>query len=116
MGRQRNQKPGNVARPYRTDNPPHIAEAFHSTNPDLKRFIRAALDSIASNPESGEPLQGELSKYWKYRVRRFRIVYQIDRRSRLVRILSIGHRREVYEELGIRAKGTAERCKECSRG
>jgi len=93
-----------VANHYRADIPLHIAEAIRSTNPELKLFIRAALDSIAANPASGEPLQGELSKYWKYRVRRFRIVYQIDRKARLVRIISIGHRREVYEELAARLK------------
>jgi mRNA interferase RelE/StbE len=93
-----------VARVYRVDIPLHVAEALRSTNPELKRFIRAALDSIVANPESGEPLQGELSKYWKYRVRRFRIIYQIDKKARLVRIISIGHRREVYEGLVARIK------------
>lgn len=93
-----------MARLYRADIPLHVAEAIRSTNPELKRFIRAALDSIVANPQSGESLQGELSKYWKYRVRRFRIVYQVDTKARLVRIISIGHRREVYEELAARIK------------
>jgi mRNA interferase RelE/StbE len=102
--RRRNAKTGSVARLYRAEIPLHVAEDIRSTNPELKRFIRAALDSIAANPESGEPLQGELRKYWKYRVRRFRIVYQIDKKASLIRIVSIGHRREVYEELAARLK------------
>jgi len=32
-------------------------------------------------------------------VRRFRIVYEIDGKKRLIKIFAIGHRREVYEEL-----------------
>jgi mRNA interferase RelE/StbE len=36
---------------------------------------------------------------WKYRVRRFRIVYAIDRKTRVIRLVAIGHRRYVYEEL-----------------
>ena len=93
-----------MVRPYRTDIPVHLADVMRSMHPELKRFVRNALDSIAANPESGEPLQGELSKYWKYRVRRFRIVYGIDRAKRIVRIVAIAHRREVYEELVARLK------------
>jgi mRNA-degrading endonuclease RelE of RelBE toxin-antitoxin system len=35
----------------------------------------------------------------KYQVRRFPVVYEIDGKKRMIRILAIGHRREVYEEL-----------------
>jgi len=48
---------------------------------------------------TGEPLLRELAGLWKYKVRRFRIVYEIDRKKRLIKIFAIGHRREVYEEL-----------------
>jgi mRNA-degrading endonuclease RelE of RelBE toxin-antitoxin system len=104
VSRRRDHENGSVANLYRTDIPFHVAEVIRSTNPELKRFVRAALDSIAANPESGEPLQGELNRYWKYRVRRLRIVYEIDRKARRVRILSIGHRHEVYEDLAARLK------------
>jgi mRNA interferase RelE/StbE len=36
---------------------------------------------------------------WKYRVRRFRIVSAIDRKTRVIRLIAIGHRRYVYEAL-----------------
>jgi mRNA interferase RelE/StbE len=39
---------------------------------------------------------------WKYRVRRFRIVYAIDRKTRVIRLMAVGHRRHVYEELTVR--------------
>jgi mRNA interferase RelE/StbE len=43
----------------------------------------------------------------KYRVRRFRIVYAVDRKERAIRVMAIGHRRYVYEELTeqLRQKG-----------
>ncbi len=41
----------------------------------------------------------ELEGLWKYRIRRFRIVYGIDTRRRILRIVAIGHRRRIYEEL-----------------
>jgi len=36
---------------------------------------------------------------WKYKVRRFRIVYGIDPKKRLIKIFAIRHRREISEEL-----------------
>jgi mRNA interferase RelE/StbE len=39
---------------------------------------------------------------WKYRVRRFRIAYAIDRNARVICIMAVGHRRQVYEELAAR--------------
>ena len=84
---------------FRLDIPPHIARIIHSLHPDLKRSVRAAIDEIARNPVCGVPLRGELSAYWKYRVRRFRIVYAVDRSKRAIRIMAIAHRRSVYEEL-----------------
>ena len=34
-----------------------------------------------------------------YRVRRFRIVYATDQKGRAIRLMAVGHRRYVYEEL-----------------
>jgi len=61
------------------------------------------------NPFSGEPLLRELTGLWKYKVRRFRLIYEVDRKARLIRILALGHRREVYEELTDRLR-EARRC------
>lgn len=85
--------------PFRSDIPPHVAEAVRSLHPDLKRSIKAAVRAFANYPECGEPLQRELNGLRKYRVRRFRIVYAIDRKARVIRLMAIGHRRSIYEEL-----------------
>jgi mRNA interferase RelE/StbE len=68
--------------PLRPDIPPHVAEIIRRLPPDLKRSVRNALRTLSEKPESGEPLRRELAGLWKYRVRRFRIVYAIDRRRR----------------------------------
>jgi mRNA-degrading endonuclease RelE of RelBE toxin-antitoxin system len=41
----------------------------------------------------------ELSELWKYKVRRFRIIYDLNRKARIIRIYAVGHRREVYAKL-----------------
>ena len=85
--------------PFRPDIPPHVAEVIRSLHPDLKRSIKAAVRGIATDPECGEPLMRELDGLWKYRVRRFRIVYAIDRKARVIRLIAVGHRQSIYEDL-----------------
>ena len=93
--------------PFRPDIPPHVAEVIRSLHPDLKRSIKAAVRAIATDPECGEPLLRELDGLWKFRVCRFRIVYTIDRKTRVIRLMAVGHRRHVYEELSARLRRTA---------
>ena len=77
--------------------PPHIAEVIRHLPPDVKRSVKQAIRALNTDPRCGEPLRRELEGYWKYRVRRFRIVYSIDQSHRKVRIFAVGHRRSVYE-------------------
>jgi mRNA interferase RelE/StbE len=91
---------------YQAVVPPDVAEALAHLAPGLKRSVKAALRALAGDPSIGEPLHGELADCRKYRVRRYRIVYRIDRPSRQVRVLAVGHRRSIYDELtGHRDEG-----------
>ena len=89
---------------FRADIPPHVSEVIRHFSPDLKRSIKAAVRALCLNPSEGTPLVKELEGLWKYRVNRFRIVYAIDQRRKVIRVMAIGHRRSVYEEVteGVR--------------
>jgi len=63
-------------------------------HPGSKRRIRAALDRIRAEPESGKPLMGELAGWWSVRVGRMRIIYRSRRAS--VEIAALGPRASVY--------------------
>lgn len=84
---------------FRVDIPPHVAEDIRHFPPDLKQSIKSALRLLSTNPQSGVPLVKELDGYWKYRVKRFRIVYSIDRRTKVLRIIAVGHRHGIYEQV-----------------
>lgn len=90
--------------PFRPDIPPHVADVIRSLHPDLKQLIKSAIRTITANPEYGEPLKRELDGLRKYRVRRFRIVYTVDQKTRVIRLMAVGHRRSVYEELTERLR------------
>ena len=84
---------------YRPDIPLHVAEIIRHLPPDLKRSVKQAVRSLSADPLLGAPLMRELSGLWKFKVRRFRIIYETDRKTHVIRIFAIGHRRDVYEEL-----------------
>ena len=84
---------------FRADIPPHVSETIQHLSPDLKCSIKAAVRALSENPNEGAPLVKELKGLWKYRVRRFRIVYAIDQRRKVLRVMAVGHRRSVYEEV-----------------
>ena len=86
-------------RPLQPVTAPHVAKVIRSLHPDLKRSIKSAIRAISGDPECGEPLLRELDGLWKFRVRRFRIVYAVDRKTRTIRIMAVSHRQSVYEEL-----------------
>jgi mRNA-degrading endonuclease RelE of RelBE toxin-antitoxin system len=94
---------------YRPDIPPHIAEIIQHLPPELKRGIKQALRSLSADPFAGATLIGELTGLWRIKVRRFRIVYELDRKARLIRNFAIGHRREVYEEIANRLRQGRDR-------
>jgi mRNA interferase RelE/StbE len=94
---------------YRPELPPHVAEILRHSSPDLKRGIKQALQSLSADPFAGTPLIGELSGLWRIKVRRFRIIYELDRKARVIRVFAIGHRREVYEEVADRLRQARER-------
>jgi len=72
--------------------------------PEVKRQIKQALIHLTAFPGAGKPLTGELAGLHSYRMRRFRIVYQLTASERRLLVLHVGHRQTVYEELARRLK------------
>jgi mRNA interferase RelE/StbE len=59
--------------------------------------VLETLDAIAENPRRlGKPLMLEHEGRYSARRGPYRIVYELNEDERLVRVLAIGHRRDVY--------------------
>jgi mRNA interferase RelE/StbE len=55
------------------------------------------LGAIASNPRRlGKPLRFELDDCWSARRGPYRIVYRIDEEARMVSVIAVAHRADVY--------------------
>ena len=83
--------------PYHLEIPPDVASSLRRLSPDIKKSVKEALRALAWEPDLGDRLTGELEGFWRYRVRRYRIVYMPARETRTILIYAIGHRRDIYE-------------------
>jgi mRNA interferase RelE/StbE len=73
------------------------ASLVRSLHPELKRKMKAALQAILDNPDSGKALKHELSGLHSFRISRFRIIYK-KAGGGTIEIVVIGPRRTIYEE------------------
>lgn len=80
---------------------PGIKENMRYFPPDIKQLVRAALEEIEKKPHAGTPLERELSGLWKYRAKRYRIVYEIVSNKREIIVLLIDKRETVYDRLKV---------------
>lgn len=67
--------------------------------PVRERVLNYLYDRLegCKNPHHfGEPLKGDKSGLWRYRVGDYRIICQLQEQRLVVLALSIGHRRDIY--------------------
>jgi mRNA interferase RelE/StbE len=56
------------------------------------------LETLATNPEHGKPLQADLKKYRSVRIGRYRIIHRYDHENDIVWVLAVGIRKEGSKE------------------
>ena len=54
------------------------------------------INKLRKNPELGKRLSGNLFRFWKLRIDKFRIIYKIVNDELIIYIMNIGHRKNVY--------------------
>jgi mRNA interferase RelE/StbE len=69
-------------------------------SPEIKEAAKAALKELAQNLNLGKELQAELSGFLSYRFMRYRIIFKADTTNKIIVVWAIGHRRDIYENLG----------------
>jgi len=77
--------------------PDEIVAFIRGCHPKLKRKIRAGLQHIVTEPESGKSLKDELEGLKSYRISRFRVIYRISSKK-IIDVVAIGPRKTIYEE------------------
>ena len=79
-----------------------VAASAERVLPRLPERVAAAVVEFMTGPllsephRVGKPLQRELSGYWSARRGAYRIIYSIDAEQRIVSVVRIEHRADVY--------------------
>ncbi len=63
----------------------------------ISKFLYERVGRLNDPRQIGEPLQGTLSGFWRYRVGDYRIICSFEHDRLVVLVLRIGHRREIYK-------------------
>lgn len=82
---------------YRISVAPTAARQLRKFDPPARRRVQAAIELLATNPRppSATRLVGGAHD-WRVRTGDYRIIYEIADEHRLILVLSVGHRREIY--------------------
>ncbi|WP_456487493.1 type II toxin-antitoxin system RelE family toxin [Candidatus Alkanophaga liquidiphilum] len=70
---------------------------FSNLSREVQDRIVEKLKALQERPELGKPLKGKLRGLRSLRVGKYRIIYQVDEDSKVVRVITVGRREEVYE-------------------
>jgi mRNA interferase RelE/StbE len=63
----------------------------------VKGRVGRAIVRLSEHPELGKRLTGLLSDRWSYPVGDWRILYKVKKNELVILVLTVGHRRVVYE-------------------
>ena len=76
---------------------PTAIHSFNSLHPEVKKQFKDALCTLKENPYSGKLLREELNFFRSFKIKRYRVIYQVDNDLQHIVIVALGHRRDIYE-------------------
>ena len=74
------------------------AALVRTLHPGIKRKIKAALQTVLNDPQSGKALKDELKGLQSFKVGKFRVVYKTVKDKGVIEVVAIGPRKTIYEE------------------
>jgi mRNA interferase RelE/StbE len=77
---------------------PESSRLLSKLHPENKKLINQTLTELQQNPNTGKDLQEELSGFKSFRLKKYRIIYNINEEKNFIQIYHIGRRRDVYEQ------------------
>jgi mRNA interferase RelE/StbE len=82
---------------YKIELRPAAARALRKLDPQVARRVQAAIALLAEDPRppASRPLRGRPA--WRVRVGDYRVIYTIEDDVLLIVVVTLGHRRDIYE-------------------
>lgn len=64
---------------------------------DILRYFRERIATDEDPRRFGKPLSGEFAGLWRYRMRDYRMICNIEDNKLIVLVVRVSHRKDVYE-------------------
>jgi mRNA interferase RelE/StbE len=82
---------------YKIELRPAAVRALRKLDPQVARRVHAAIALLAEDPRppASRPLRGRPA--WRVRVGDYRVIYTIEDDVLVVVVVTLGHRRDVYD-------------------
>ena len=77
---------------------PETTRIIAKLHPENKKLIKQALVELRKNPYTGSDLEEELYGFKSFKLKRFRVLYNINEEKNIIQVFHIGHRKDVYEQ------------------
>jgi len=75
---------------------PHAKKDLAKLQPNEREKAIRKLDALEKEPYSGKKLTGEFKDLYSLRSWPYRILYQIDKPNKLVKVTKVSHRQSAY--------------------
>jgi mRNA interferase RelE/StbE len=73
--------------------------AIGKLDPGTRNKVRAAVEELSKDPLQGKPLSFTLKGLRSWRTGDWRIIYRAEAQKILIVVVTVGHRRDVYEKV-----------------
>jgi mRNA interferase RelE/StbE len=83
---------------YRIRFTPEASRLISKFHPENKKQIKRALQDLQKDPYTGGDLQEELYGFKSFKIKRYRILYNINEEESFIQVYHIGYRSDVYEQ------------------
>lgn len=72
-------------------------DQIRSLHPLHKPSLKARIVELTESPFKGKALEKDLAGYFSLRSGRYRTIYRVNHKRRIVEIHFVGHRKDIYE-------------------
>ena len=83
--------------PYKSVLTRSFANEFGKLPRGVKTRILDTLKKAADSPYTGTELRGKLEGVWRLRIGKYRVVYMIDEKEKVIVFLDVGLRKSIYD-------------------
>ena len=69
---------------------------LHRTHPSIVDKLIRLIDGLPADPYQGKPLKGPKQGCYSLRYRDYRIIYEVYLKDRVIHLIRVGDRRDIY--------------------